>query len=342
MRRSIKIATTTQSITQALANLQRALPVVIESLKGGWENVQSLHLKTGDSVALPIWTCGLGLEGETTRWEGLVAGGESGEDDEDELDIDEVVKMKGTGKRKGTKRPSEEDVPEGKPKKKVKGTQPTPDASPAVVTVPMEVVPAESSAMAVDVPAKKKKRQIRKEHEAAVLGGTTPSHSVTTEVSAVASDVSVKKKKHVRQEAAPTAATAAIDVDANAAPSNSTPTVVPADLLADGRKKKKTSAKAGQESKANAPSSIEPAIIDASAIAEDASTKMRRKGKKAQIIQKETYPEPNLPTTSDGITKDELKQKRRGESGKKKKDKVLRKSGRSAKDAILGRKAAQA
>jgi len=74
---------------------------------------------------------------------------------------------------------------------------------------------------------------------------------------------------------------------------------------------------------------------------EHASTKMRRKGKKAQIIQKETYPEPNLPTTSDGITKDELKQKRRGKR-KKEEDKVLRKSGRSAKDAILGRKAAQA
>jgi len=138
--------------------------------------------------------------------------------------------------------------------------------------------------------------------------------------------VSVKKKKHVRQEAAPTAATAAIDVDANAAPSNSTPTVVPADLLADGRKKRKPRRKLVKNLRPMPHLPLSP-LSSMLAIAEDASTKMRRKGKKAQIIQKETYPEPNLPTTSDGITKDELKQKRRGESGKKKKDKVLRRVG---------------
>jgi ribosome biogenesis protein UTP30 len=114
-----------------LANIQKALPAVIENLKGGWDNVQSLHLKTADRVALPIWTCGLGLE-EGSRWHGLVEGEESDEDEdedeEDEMDVDEVVvEMKETPKAKGTKRPSEENVQEQeKPKKKAKGVQPTP------------------------------------------------------------------------------------------------------------------------------------------------------------------------------------------------------------------------
>jgi len=120
---SIKIATTAQSPSQVLANLQKALPAVIENLKGGWDNVQSLHLKTVDSVALPIWTCGLGLE-EGSRWHGLVEGEES---DEDEVDVDEdVVETRKIAKAKGTKRPSEENTQEQeKPQKKAKGAQPT-------------------------------------------------------------------------------------------------------------------------------------------------------------------------------------------------------------------------
>ena len=91
---SIKIATTTQSPSQALANIQKALPAIIANIKGGWNNVQSLHLKTGESVALPLWTCELGEEG---RWDGLVKDGEeTSEGDEsasgeDNSDVDEGV-----------------------------------------------------------------------------------------------------------------------------------------------------------------------------------------------------------------------------------------------------------
>lgn len=91
-------------------------------MKGGWENVQSLHLKTSESVALPIWTCGLGPGGEESRWNGLVAGEESGGDDEDEMDIDHTaVESKERAKAKGTKRPSDEDVQPEISKKKAKG-----------------------------------------------------------------------------------------------------------------------------------------------------------------------------------------------------------------------------
>ena len=94
--------------------------------------MQSLHLKTVDSVALPIWTCGLGLE-EGSRWHGLVEGEESDEDEdededeEDEMDVDEVVvEMGKIAKAKGTKRPAEENTREQEnPRKKAKGAQPT-------------------------------------------------------------------------------------------------------------------------------------------------------------------------------------------------------------------------
>jgi hypothetical protein len=95
--------------------------------------VQSLHLKTGESVALPLWTCGLGEEG---RWDGLVKDdetlGEDGLASDDEMDVDEVLveeeetpKKEKTGKKnKGTKGSSEvEALEEDMPKKKAKGTK---------------------------------------------------------------------------------------------------------------------------------------------------------------------------------------------------------------------------
>lgn len=126
LHRSIKIATTTQSSSQTLANLQTALPAIIANIRGGWNNVQSLHLKTNDSVALPLWTCGLG---EEDRWDGLVKDDEAmkeegGSVSEDEMDVDEVVEEETPKKSKGKKRPPEEDTQEEeKPKKKVKGAQ---------------------------------------------------------------------------------------------------------------------------------------------------------------------------------------------------------------------------
>ena len=64
---SIKIATTSQTIKHTLENITVALPHIIAHIPDGWNNVQSLHIKTSQSVSLPIWTCDLG-DGDDARW----------------------------------------------------------------------------------------------------------------------------------------------------------------------------------------------------------------------------------------------------------------------------------
>ena len=134
--RSIKIGTLSQTPSQVLANLEIALPSVVKNIHDGWENVQSLSIKTNSSASLPIWSCELGAEGGG-RWDGLVAGDESDESSSDEeggeeaedSDEDEAMQMDELKappilppkeKSKGTKRVAEEGEGE-KPKKKAKG-----------------------------------------------------------------------------------------------------------------------------------------------------------------------------------------------------------------------------
>jgi ribosome biogenesis protein UTP30 len=81
-RSSVKFGTLSQSPAQVLANLETALPAIIAAVRGGWDNVQSLNIKSTKSLSLPIWSCKLGA-GEGARWHGLSLGdGASEEDDE--------------------------------------------------------------------------------------------------------------------------------------------------------------------------------------------------------------------------------------------------------------------
>ncbi|KAJ7681512.1 ribosomal protein L1p/L10e family-domain-containing protein [Mycena rosella] len=119
---AIKISIVSHTPSQVLENLQAALPVIVKNIKGGWDNVQSLLLKTNSSAGLPIWSCELGA-GEGGRWNGLVApaDGETSElDADDEMD---VVQEKEKAARKGKKRAvAEESADAEEPKKKAKGT----------------------------------------------------------------------------------------------------------------------------------------------------------------------------------------------------------------------------
>ncbi|KAF8269388.1 ribosomal protein L1p/L10e family-domain-containing protein [Lactarius quietus] len=80
---SVKIGTLSQSHTQVLANLKTALPAIVAAVHGGWDNVQSLCIKSSKSASLPIWTCKLGND-EGSRWHGLTLGVEDGQDSEDD------------------------------------------------------------------------------------------------------------------------------------------------------------------------------------------------------------------------------------------------------------------
>ncbi|TFK20411.1 ribosomal protein L1, partial [Coprinopsis marcescibilis] len=123
---SVKIATLSQKPAQVLANLQKALPTIIANIKDGWENIQSLHIKTNSSVSLPIWSCSLDSS-EGGRWHNLEAEAESvnGEDSEaevsDSMVVDAPVEKKSAAKA-GRKRDSnsDEEMKEELPRKRSK------------------------------------------------------------------------------------------------------------------------------------------------------------------------------------------------------------------------------
>ncbi|KAF9517260.1 hypothetical protein BS47DRAFT_1340013 [Hydnum rufescens UP504] len=64
---SIKIALSSETAQHMVENLVIALPVIVTNTPGGWENVQSLHIKTSQSVSLPIWSCDLGVGMRSTN-----------------------------------------------------------------------------------------------------------------------------------------------------------------------------------------------------------------------------------------------------------------------------------
>lgn len=101
--RSIKIAPASFAPAQVLENLTSALPSIVKNIKGGWENVQSLHIKTSASVSLPIWSCDLGA-GEGGRWSGLVGASEESEGSEENEESEESEEEPAPVQKEGKKR----------------------------------------------------------------------------------------------------------------------------------------------------------------------------------------------------------------------------------------------
>ncbi|SPO24784.1 related to UTP30 - subunit of U3-containing 90S pre-ribosome [Ustilago trichophora] len=60
---SIKIGYIAKHSAEELTeNLMAALPAVLSRVKGGWENVHNIDVKTGNSAALPVWNRKLGVK----------------------------------------------------------------------------------------------------------------------------------------------------------------------------------------------------------------------------------------------------------------------------------------
>ncbi|KAI0049417.1 ribosomal protein L1 [Auriscalpium vulgare] len=89
---SIKIGTVSQTAVQILANLQTALPAIVKAIKGEWDNIQNLSIKTNSSVALPIWSCDLGAD-EGGRWDRMVVDEEAGNESDDESEGEDVPEV---------------------------------------------------------------------------------------------------------------------------------------------------------------------------------------------------------------------------------------------------------
>ncbi|KAL0065989.1 proteasome-interacting protein cic1 [Marasmius tenuissimus] len=242
---SIKIGTLSQKPSQILANLKSAIPAVASHIKGGeagWENIQSLGIKTNSSVYLPIWSCALD-DAEGGRWAGLTVADEGdgdiemGGDEEESGDEPPVPEKKPVAKavvEKGKKKRSAEDddevAPEtAKPKKKAKSQDsPTvPEAAPAQPKKRKTAEVPEPTPAAVDEKSSKKRR--KSDFTA------TPTAPIVSEAT---TEVTTPKKS--KKKADVVAAPTAMEVDP-------TPATVTPPTETKSKKKKKADAGAAAE-----------------------------------------------------------------------------------------------
>ncbi|KAJ4482543.1 ribosomal protein L1p/L10e family-domain-containing protein [Lentinula aciculospora] len=100
---SIKVGRMSQSASQVIANIKTALPAIAARVNDGWDNIQSLGLKTSNSATLPIWTCSLN-DSPGGRWAGLTAKDEEESESEGETDEDEEEETKGGSQKKKEKK----------------------------------------------------------------------------------------------------------------------------------------------------------------------------------------------------------------------------------------------
>ncbi len=53
---AVRLALTAMSTGHVIENVVSGIGIAVSKLKGGWENVHSIHIKTSDSASLPIYT----------------------------------------------------------------------------------------------------------------------------------------------------------------------------------------------------------------------------------------------------------------------------------------------
>ncbi|OSX57194.1 hypothetical protein POSPLADRAFT_1061894 [Postia placenta MAD-698-R-SB12] len=218
---SVKIGALSQTPAQILDNLKMALPAIVKNIKGEWDNIQSIHIKTNSSASLPIWSCNLGDE-EGARWDGLTARESAGEDSGDETESEEKEEAAESTKKssaaskktsvvvdvvessqeksKGKKRAAEDDTT--KPQKKIKASpaQETPikskKATPAAKSISSKL--AAPNAVASDVPSKKLKKGKAEGEAKKTESSATPAASTSAQAHAApapAGDGGAPKKK---------------------------------------------------------------------------------------------------------------------------------------------------
>ncbi|KAL0954745.1 hypothetical protein HGRIS_003697 [Hohenbuehelia grisea] len=195
---SIKVGTLSQKPAHILENIVTALPAIVQGIKDGWDNIQSLSIKTNSSASLPIWACTLDGE-DGGRWAGLTVRDVDAEDTPEGSVVgsDDEVPAKGKGKR----RAADEAEAAAKPSKKAKG---------ADVTTPSKSKPAPG-------PTPKSKAK----------DAASPSKKSADEASATPA------KKNAKSKAAPSPAKpAASDKEAAVTPKKKTQSAKTADTSA--------------------------------------------------------------------------------------------------------------
>ncbi|KAF8158493.1 ribosomal protein L1p/L10e family-domain-containing protein [Crassisporium funariophilum] len=337
---SIKVGKLSHTTSQILDNIKTALPAIANAVKGNWDNIQSLNIKTNSSVSLPIWSCTLD-DVEGGRWSGLHA-----EDEEEDVEVNgsdlegaekavEAVEDKKASAGKGRKRPSSSDEEEEeaeKPKKKVKGAE-------GATTKEKSAKSNKPTSNSTEAAPQSKKR---KSADPAPVSAVPITPAET-------SNLTVKKGKKSK---APTAVAAEVlepvPEPAEGKKKQKTPKTLPVSALqpsspaviAAPLKQKKVNKSDPAPSVVDAPAPKKSTPASNSVIA--SSPKIPSGGKEKKKVTQSPNAVVSAPSPEKSakasITKKEMQQKR----GEKKKDIILKaKGGKSAKNAVLGKKVAQ-
>lgn len=104
-RSSIKIGKMSQKPAQIVDNITMALPAIAKAIPGGWDNVQSLHIKTNSSVSLPIWSCSLEELGAKESWATSRKRSPISDEEEEEVPRKKTKPIDQTGKTKNRTKP---------------------------------------------------------------------------------------------------------------------------------------------------------------------------------------------------------------------------------------------
>ena len=307
----MKVGTLSLTPSQILANVKTAIPAIANTIKGGWENIQSFYVKTHSSVSLPIWACDLG-EAEGGRWSVLTADASKNaeeqvkdDDDEESSAEEENQKIDEQIKGKGKKRVFDETS--DKPAKKVKTKNPQ-DTNVADVTVQKKV------------PASKPPEETSKSNTKVV----PPSPPIPAKVA--------KKTKIKPSET--TDDKPSKRPPKTKASNGREPTLDPASKSPE--ETSKSNAKVVTPSPPALAKVAKKTKIKPSDLPTDDRPSKRPPKTKSSSLES---PDPN----STSNTLEQHKAKRNDSTGERKKAKVVKgKLGRSAKVAIIGKRAAQA
>ena len=315
-----------------------ALPAVAKHIQGGWDNIQALHIKTNSSVSLPIWSCKLD-DSEGGRWNGLTqevadeAESEPGSEGEEHV---ADTKTKQAEQGKGKKRSQEEVEEVEKPKKKVKGQE-------------GRVMEAASTATNKNASKAQARDSLSKSNKHASATIDAPKLKTCTSESQppsaaprtsrdIADKPSSSKEKRMKISAASKSVAPTVERTAESRTAADSSTGV-----TGTKDHKKTKARFSigaavpdvpQEPKVNKKLAVKikeaPSTSGAKVLPE------KPPKKKADVL-----PVRTARAEKSSLTKDELKQKRSGDPGERKKMKVKSVGGKSVKNGVLGKKIAQ-
>lgn len=218
---SVKIGTLSQSSSHVLDNLKTALPAIVKTIKGGWDNLQSLHIKTSTSASLPIWSCDLSSE-SGGRWDGIAdvemdgsdaESAEKGAGSDAESEAEVVVQKPSKGKKRAA------EAVEEPPKKKAKASIPIPEPTKSSKTSASKKTTAAAPPPTTESGGKPKKRKSADAAPSKIVAEESVAAGVASELAASKTSNDSQKKRKGKASAAEPAPSS------SAAPAPVTPSV---------------------------------------------------------------------------------------------------------------------